>query len=46
MEQEPKVWKVSELTFAVKDLLEDAFFPFWLSGEVGNLTVQIGRAHV
>ena len=40
MEQEPKVWKVSELTFAVKDLLEDAFFPFWLSGEVGNLTVH------
>ncbi|MCM8527897.1 MAG: exodeoxyribonuclease VII large subunit [Lentisphaeraceae bacterium] len=40
MEQEPKVWKVSELTFAVKDLLEDAFFPFWLGGEIGNLTVH------
>ena len=40
MEQKPKVWKVSEFTFAVKDLLEDAFFPFWMSGEVGNLTVH------
>lgn len=40
MEQEAKVWKVSEFTFAVKDLLEDAFFPFWLGGEVGNLTVH------
>lgn len=40
MEHEPKVWKVSEFTFAVKDLLEDAFFPFWMSGEVGNLTVH------
>ena len=40
MEQEPKVWQVSEFTFAVKDLLEDAFFPFWLGGEVGNLTIH------
>ena len=40
MEQEPKVWQVSELTFVVKDLLEDAFFPFWISGEIGNLTVH------
>lgn len=40
MVQEPKVWQVSELTFVVKDLLEDAFFPFWISGEIGNLTVH------
>jgi len=40
MEEEPKVWQVSELTHVIKDLLEDALFPFWLGGEIGNLTVH------
>ncbi|MCM8537976.1 MAG: exodeoxyribonuclease VII large subunit [Lentisphaeraceae bacterium] len=35
-----KVWSVSELTGCVKDLIEDGFFPLWLSGEVGNLTIH------
>jgi exodeoxyribonuclease VII large subunit len=37
---DPKVWKVTELTMALKELIEDGFFPVWISGEVGNLTVQ------
>ena len=37
---DPKVWKVTELTMALKELIEDGFFPVWISGEVGNLTVH------
>ena len=37
---DPKVWTVTELTMALKELIEDGFFPIWLTGEVGNLTVH------
>ena len=40
MSEKPKVWSVTQLNMALKDLIEDGFFPFWLSGEVGNLTVH------
>ena len=36
----PKVLSVSELTRIVKDLLEQTFYPFWIEGEVGNLTIH------
>ena len=40
MDSHSKVWTVSELSSCIKDLLEDGFFPLWLSGEVGNLTIH------
>lgn len=35
-----KVWTISELNRSVRELIEDGFFPMWLSGEVGNLTIH------
>lgn len=35
-----KIWTVSELSSCIKEIIEDGFFPLWLSGEVGNLTVH------
>lgn len=35
-----KIWTVSELTRLVKDVLEQTFYPFWLCGEVSNLTIH------
>ena len=37
---EEKVWTVSELNRSVRELIEDGFFPIWLSGEIGNLTIH------
>jgi exodeoxyribonuclease VII large subunit len=34
--QEPQVWTVSEISQAVKTLLEDQLPPLWISGEVAN----------
>lgn len=36
----PKVWTVSELNRLVKDLIEQSLMPFWLAGEVSNLTIH------
>src|SRR6201984_364301 len=33
---EGRVWKVSELTDRIRDLLESAFFDIWVEGEVSN----------
>src|SRR5579863_1832938 len=33
---ERRVWKVSELTDRIRDLLESAFFDIWVEGEVSN----------
>src|SRR6202041_2750533 len=33
---ERHVWKVSELTDRIRDLLESAFFDIWVEGEVSN----------
>jgi exodeoxyribonuclease VII large subunit len=33
---ERRVWKVSELTDRIRDLLEGAFFDIWVEGEVSN----------
>jgi exodeoxyribonuclease VII large subunit len=36
----PRVWTVSDLNRLVKDLLEQAVEPFWLRGEIGDLTIH------
>ena len=41
----PHIWSVSEVNRFVKDLLEQAMLPFWLRGEVSNLTIH-GSGHV
>jgi exodeoxyribonuclease VII large subunit len=40
MDSSAKIWSVSELSHCLKELIEDGFFPLWLSGEVGNLTIH------
>ena len=37
---EPKIWTVSALVRMLKELLEQSFYPFWLEGEVSNLTIH------
>ena len=36
----PRLWTVSELNGLVKDVLEQALEPFWLHGEIGDLTLH------
>jgi len=36
----PPVWKVSELNRLVKDILEQSVRPFWLRGEISDLTIH------
>ncbi len=41
MEQsERKIWEVSEVTGMIRDLLDQTFFPLWVTGEIGNLTIH------
>jgi len=40
MPQETKIWSVSELNRLVKDVFEQSFYPFWVRGEVSNLTLH------
>ena len=40
MDSVEKIWTVSELTRLVKDVLEQTFYPFWISGEISNLTIH------
>ena len=39
----PQIWSVSDVNRAVREIVEGALLPFWMSGEIGSLT-QIGRA--
>ncbi len=39
MENQP-VWSVSEVNRAVREIVEGALLPFWISGEVGSLTLH------
>ncbi len=39
-EIEEKVWKVSEVNGAVKEVIENAFMPFWMAGEIGTLNIH------
>lgn len=38
--KDAKIWTVSELNRMLKDLLEQTFYPFWIAGEVSNLTLH------
>ncbi|MEI7903033.1 MAG: exodeoxyribonuclease VII large subunit, partial [bacterium] len=38
--QSPKVWTVSALVRMLKELVEQTFYPFWLEGEISNLTLH------
>lgn len=35
-----KIWQVSEVNRIVRELLEQSFYPFWIQGELSNLTVH------
>jgi exodeoxyribonuclease VII large subunit len=37
---EEKIWKVSEVNSAVREVIEGGFHPFWLEGEVGTLNIH------
>jgi len=36
----PRVWTVSELNRLLKELLESSLEPFWLRGEIGDITLH------
>jgi len=36
----PRTWTVSEITRMVRELLEQSLYPFWVRGEIGNLTIH------
>lgn len=40
MSDAEKIWTVAELTRLVKDVLEQSFYPFWVTGEISNLTIH------
>jgi len=40
MPEPSKVWSISELNGALRDLIEGSLMPFWVAGEVGNLTLH------
>ena len=42
-----RIWSVSEVNNAVRDLIEGSLLPFWVGGEVGNLTLhRSGHAYL
>ncbi len=38
--QEEKIWSVSEVNSAVREVLEGGFMPFWLEGEIGTISLH------
>ncbi len=40
MTQETKIWTVFELNRVVREVLEQTFYPFWVKGEISNLTIH------
>ncbi len=40
-----KIWSVTEVTQTVKGILEETFYPLWVTGETGNFTAH-RSAHV
>lgn len=40
MNRDIKIWSVSDITRAIKELLEESFYPIWLTGEIGDLTIH------
>jgi len=37
---EEKIWTVSEVNSAVREVVEGGFLPFWLEGEIGTLNIH------
>jgi len=37
---EEKIWKVSEVNKAVREVIEGGFLPFWLEAEIGTLNIH------
>ncbi len=40
------VWSVTQVNDAVRDMLENSFTPFWMSGEIGNFSAHQASGHV
>lgn len=40
MDRAEKIWSVSELNSAVREILENSFHPFWLKAEIGTLNLH------
>jgi len=36
----PQIWSVSDVNRAVREIVEGALLPFWMSGEIGSLTLH------
>lgn len=36
----PQIWSVSEVNRAVREIVEGALLPFWMSGEIGSLVLH------
>ncbi|UDQ97150.1 exodeoxyribonuclease VII large subunit [Lentisphaerota bacterium WC36G] len=34
------IWSVSDVNRAIRDIIENSFMPFWISGEVGTLNIH------
>ncbi len=39
MSSEEPIWSVTDVNTAIRELLENSFRPFWLSGEIGTLNI-------
>ncbi len=35
-----KIWSVSELNRVIREFFEQTFYPLWIRGEIGNLTIH------
>ena len=47
MNGERKIWSVSEVNGAVREIIEGSLLPVWVGGEVGNLTLhRSGHAYL
>lgn len=38
--EDARIWSVSEVNHAVREIVEGALLPFWMGGEVGSLTLH------
>ncbi len=46
MNENDKIWQVSEANAVVREILENSLMPFWMRGEIGTLSVQRASGHV
>ncbi len=38
--QDEKIWRVSDVNAAIREIVENSLMPFWLEAEVGTLSIQ------